>query len=145
MIWAPIIFLHSKKLHTVEFGPVRLSKAHIPVSMTQEKGYRAFSTFPDFSNVSHLTKLDLCFNTFVSIPEEYIYGLDSLDLYACYGELEVVPDVSHLKSLVKLALFSNSESIIPRNSIDGLKFITHFQFSNNKIKVMCRTYRTCHH
>ena len=111
--------------------------AHIPVSMTQVKAYYAFATFPDFSNAAHVTKLDLCFNTFVSIPDEHIAGLDSLrDCNTCLGKLEVMPDISHLKSLTKLLFFSNSISTIPRSSIEGLENIAHFQFYNNMITVM---------
>ena len=136
---SPYYFSAFKKLHTIELGgrPVTFGKAHIPVSMTEVNGYHAFATFPDFSNASHLTKLDLCYNKFASLPDEYIYGLVSLtDLYICYGKLKVMPDVSHLKRLVNLRFFSNSISIIPRSSIEGLKFIILFQFYNNKITVM---------
>ena len=136
---SPYYFSAFEKLSTIEFGgrPLKFSNAHIPVSMTQIKAYQVFATLPDFSNATRLRKLDLCFNTFVSIPNEYISGLNSLgELNFCHGKLEVMPDVSHLKRLVKLWFYSNSLSTIPRSSIEGLKHIQHFRFQHNKITIM---------
>ena len=135
----PYYFSAFSRLKDLEVGglPFTFTKAHIPTGMTKLGAFDYLKTLPDFSNMTHLTTLDVSYNDLIAIPSEYILGLNSLTFIG-FGKnrVELMPDLSHLNNLEILSAWSNSISIIPRNTIQGLGKLYDFGFENNKLKTM---------
>nr|XP_032815903.1 p53-induced death domain-containing protein 1 [Petromyzon marinus]XP_032815904.1 p53-induced death domain-containing protein 1 [Petromyzon marinus] len=90
-----------------------------------------------FSNLCHLTHLELSCNRLISLPPT-LRGLTSLSiLFLANNSLQELPDwLGQLRSLTRLSVKDNHLCSVPPSSLEGLSALCWLDLSNNRLETL---------